>query len=65
MSALNFIRFGVEFTPEQWGVFNESPVWALDPPQRESFENDRDYALAEVEYCNRVLAARSTGGEKP
>lgn len=59
---MNFIRFGVEFTPEQWDVFNSSPVWALEPPQRESYETDRDYALAEVEYCNRLLALRAKKG---
>lgn len=33
----------------------ERPRWHLDPPQREEYENDRDYTRALGEYANRCL----------
>ncbi len=50
------VEFGVTFTDEQWkAVMLEPPLWDLNPPQREEYNTDYDYAIGEREYADRVL----------
>ena len=49
--------FGIQFTEEQWKANQlDPPLWYLNPPQREEYDTDKDYALAELEYAKRVIA---------
>ncbi len=48
--------YGVVFTPEQFKASEISPpIWELEPPQREEYESDRDYANDLRLYADRVI----------
>lgn len=65
MKSIGKTIFGVDFTPEQWAAVRLSPpLWQLDPPQREEYDSDYDYAIGEREYADRVIAARKRENER-
>jgi hypothetical protein len=60
------LLFGVQFTPEQWAAaIADPPRWDLNPPQREEYNSDYDYALGEREYADRVIRATQPKSKPP
>jgi hypothetical protein len=58
MSQGDKTLYGVSFTAIQWEACNmDPPLWHLHPPQREDYDSDHDYAKAERDYADRVIAA--------
>jgi hypothetical protein len=52
--------YGVKFSEQQNLALQrdlKSPRWDLDPPQRENYYNDTEYAFALRDYANRLIAA--------
>ena len=52
---------GVKFTAHQLAAISKGhPKWELNPPQRETFSTDHDYAVALHLYALRVIQSKQS-----
>ena len=53
--------YGVVFTSEQYEASKiDPPIWELDPPQREEYESDYDYAKDLRLYADKVISLKGS-----